>query len=150
MHTHDPKAIIRRYYEEIGNQRQLAVADEIIAPHFRLFPNSAPPYGPEGVKQFITWLCLRTFPDLRVTIEDLIAEGEQVAAFVTLHATQTTPLDWISGAGTIAPTGKSFALKEYVLWRVVDGKIVERKILVGTWDMLQQLNALPVLGAAAT
>jgi predicted ester cyclase len=150
MGTLEPKAIIRRYYEEIGNRRHLAVADEIIDPQFRLFPDSSPPYGPEGVKQFITWLCITTFPDLQVTIEDLIAEGEQVAAFVTLHATQTTPIDWISGVGTIAPTGKPFALKEYVLWRVSAGKIVERTILVDTWSMLQQLKVLPVLGTTAT
>jgi predicted ester cyclase len=149
MGFQEPKAIIRRYYEEIGNQRQLAVADEIIAPHFRLFPDSSPPHGPEGVKQFITWLCISTFPDLYVTIEELLAEGEQVAAFVTLHATQTIPIDWFSGVGTIAATGKRFALKEYVLWRVIDSKITERTILVDNWGMLQQLGVHLVQGAPA-
>ena len=149
MGFQEPKAIIRRYYEEIGNQRQLAVADEIIAPYFRLFPDSPPPHGPEGVKQFITWLCINTFPDLYVTIEELLAEQEQVAAFVTLHATQTSPIDWLSGVGTIAATGTRFALKEYVLWRVIDGKITERTILVDTWDMLQQLGVQLVQGAPA-
>ena len=98
MDTLDPKAIIRRYYEEIGNQRRLAVADDIVAPPFKLFPDAPPPYGPEGVKQFISWLCITTFPDLQVTIEHLIAEGELVAAGVTLHATQTTPLNWLDGS----------------------------------------------------
>ena len=140
MDSQEAKSIIQRYYEEIGNQRQLAVADEIIAPHFRLFPDSPPPYGAEGVKQFITWLCINTFPDLTVTIEELLAEEQQVAAFVTLHATQTSPLDWLSGIDTIAATGKRFALKEYVLWRVIDGKITERTVLVDTWGMLQQLG----------
>lgn len=140
MDSQEPKAIIQRYYEEIGNQRQLAVADEIIAPRFRLFPDSPPPHGPDGVKQFITWLCINTFPDLYVTIDGLVAEEEQVAAFVTLHATQTSPIDWLSGIGTIAATGKRFAFKEYVLWRVIDGKITERIILVDTWGMLQHLG----------
>jgi len=149
MDSQEPKAIIQRYYEEIGNQRQLTVADEIIAPHFRLFPDSPPPHGPEGVKQFITWLCVNTFPDLHVTIEALIAEEEQVAAFVTLHATQTSPIDWLSGIGPIAATGKRFALREYVLWRVVGGKIVERMILADTWGVLQQLGVQLVLGAPA-
>ena len=48
MDTLDPKAIIQRYYEKIGNQRRLAVADDIVALHFKLFPDSLPPYGPEG------------------------------------------------------------------------------------------------------
>jgi hypothetical protein len=81
MGIQEPKEVIRRYYEEIGNQRLLAIADEINAPDFRLFPDSTPPYGPEGVKEGITWLCIDTFPDLGVTIENLIAEGEYVAAF---------------------------------------------------------------------
>jgi hypothetical protein len=37
-----------------------------------------------------------------------------------------------------------------VHWRVVAGKIVERKLLVGTWGMLQQLGVFPILGATAT
>lgn len=140
MGIQQPKDIIRRYYEEIGNRRQLALADEIIAPDFRLFSDSTPPYGPEGVKEFITFLCISTFPDLVVTIENLIGEGEYVAAFVTLHATHISPVDWFPEVGTIAPTGKPFTLQEFVLWRVVGGKIVERRVLVDTWGMLQQLG----------
>jgi predicted ester cyclase len=150
MDTLDPKAIIQRYYEEIGNQRRLAVADDIIAPHFKLFPDAPPPYGPEGVKQFISWLCITTFPDLQVTIEHLIAEGELVAAGVTLHATQTTPLNWLDGLDSVAPTGKAFALREIVFWRVSDGKIVERDIVVDTWGMLHQLGVLPLHRATNT
>ncbi len=147
MDAHDPKTIVRRYYEEVGNQRQLAVADTMFAPDFKLFPHSQPPYGPEGVKQFITWLCINTFPDLHVTIEELIAEGERVAAAVTLHATQTSPIDWLPELGTIPPTGKRFAVPEFVFWRVVDGRIVERQIVVDTWEMLRQLGVLPRAGA---
>lgn len=150
MNTLDPKAVIRRYYEEIGNRRHLAVADEIVAPHFKLFPDSPPPYGPEGVKQFISWLCITTLPDLYVTIEHLIAEGEMVAAGVTLHATQTTPLNWLDGLDPVAPTGKAFALREFVFWRVSDGKITERNIVVDTWGMLHQLGVLPLHRAAHT
>jgi predicted ester cyclase len=135
-----PKAVVHRYYEEVGNRRQLAAADDIIAPQFRLFPDSEPPYGPEGVKGFIEWLCITTFPDMHVTIEHLIAEGEWVAAGVTLHATQTAPVDWIDGADIIAPTGRRFTLKEHVFWRVVDGKIVERHLVIDTWGMLKQLR----------
>ncbi len=150
MDTPEPKAIIRRYYEEIGNHRHLAVADEIFAPDFKLFPDSPPPYGPQGVKEFIRWLCITTFPDLQVTIEHLVAEGEMVAAGVTLHATQNVPIDWISGLGSIAPTGKQFALHEFVFWRIVAGKIVKRQIIVDTWGMLQQLGVFPPSGMTAT
>jgi predicted ester cyclase len=142
MDTPDPKELVRRYYEEIGNQRRLAVADELFAPKFKLFPDSPPPHGPEGVKQFITWLCIATFPDLQVTIEHLVAEGELVAAGVTLHATHSATIDWIAGIGPVAPTGRRFAVREYVFWRVREGKIIEREIVVDSLSMLQQLGAL--------
>jgi predicted ester cyclase len=140
LSSQDPKFVVQRYYEEVANQRKLEVADEIIAPHFKLFPDSEPPYGPEGVKRFISWLCITTFPDLHVTIEDLIAEGEMVAAGVTLHATQNVPIDWISAVDVIPPTGKRFAMEEFVFWRVVDGKITGRRIVVGTTAVLEQLG----------
>jgi predicted ester cyclase len=140
MSSQDPKSVVRRYYEEVANQRKLDVADEIIAPDFKLFPDSEPPFGPEGVKQFISWLIIDTFPDMHVTIEDLVAEGEMVAAGVTLHATQNTPIDWISAVNVIPATGKRFAMEEFVFWRVVDGKITERRLVVGTLAMLRQLG----------
>lgn len=143
MSSLDPKSIVKRYYEEIGNQRKLAVADEIIAPEFKLFRDSQPPYGPEGVKQFITWFCVDTFPDLQGTIDDIVAEGDTVAVAVTLHATHTSPINWIPGIPTIAPTGKRFALREYVFWKVSNSKIVERKIVIETLEMLQQVGGLP-------
>jgi hypothetical protein len=78
MSGQDPKSVVQQYYEEVANQRKLDVADEIIAPSFKLFPDSEPPFGPEGVKQFLTWLIIDTFSDMQVTIEDLIAEGEML------------------------------------------------------------------------
>ena len=142
MEVHEPKEVVRRYYEELANQRNLDLADAIIAPDFKLFPDSEPPYGPEGVKQFIAWLCIDSFPDMRVSIEELIAEGETVAAAVTLHATHTTTIDWVGGFAPIAPTGKPFTLREHVFWRVSAGKIVERSLVVDTLAMLRQLGML--------
>ena len=143
MSSPDPKSIVQRYYEEIGNQRNLAVADEIFAPEYKNFPDSQPPYGPEGVKQFITSFVVKTFPDLQATIDDIVVEGDTVAVAVTLHATHTSPINWIPGIPPVAPTGKRFALREFVFWRVSEGKIVERKLVVDKLEMLQQVGGLP-------
>ena len=140
MSAANNKAIIRRYYEEIGNQRNLAVADELFAPDFRLFPDSQPPYGPEGVKQFITWLCITNFPDLRVTIEELIAEDDKVVAHVILHATQQVTMDWLPAVEPIPVTGKPFAMPEFVIWRLEDGKIVERRVFIDFLAVVQQMG----------
>jgi predicted ester cyclase len=141
MSLEENKAVVRRYYEEVGNQRQFAVADEIFAPGFKMFPDSNPPYGPENVKQFMAWFT-GVFPDLQAKMDEIICEGEIVAVRVTLHATQTNPVDWINGFGVIAPTGKPFDLREYQFWRVTDGKIVERWVCFDTLAMLYDLGVV--------
>jgi predicted ester cyclase len=81
------------------------------------------------------------FPDLRVIVEDMIAEGDKVAARITLHATQTVPIDWLNDVGVISPTGRQFDFRETQFWRIANGRIVERWVLFDTFDWLQQLGA---------
>lgn len=80
MTAEQNKAVVRRTYDEIDNQRKLEVADEIIAPDFKLFPDSQPPYGPEGYKRFMEWI-LNQFPDFYSTVEEIVAEGDTVAVW---------------------------------------------------------------------
>jgi predicted ester cyclase len=79
MSPEDNKAVIRTYVEMIWNQRQLDRADELVASDFvdhGALPGQAP--GLAGAKQ--KWaMYLTGIPDLRVTIEDLVAEGDKVA-----------------------------------------------------------------------
>jgi predicted ester cyclase len=135
------KAIVQRFYEELVNQRQFGVVDEIIGEDFRLFSWSEPPFGPAGVRRFMNGLVAR-YPDLRITIDDLVAEGEKVATHVTIYATQNLPIDYITGFAPIPATGRMFGLQECVFWRLDEGKIVERYRLVDQLDVLRQLGAL--------
>jgi steroid delta-isomerase-like uncharacterized protein len=125
------KALVRRYLEEVGNQRKLDVADALFAPNFQIFPDYPP--GPAGVKQLITRL-VAAFPDLFVTIEHLIAEGDVVAAHITLHGTQQAA--W----GDIPPTNKRMAAREMQFYRIADGQIIERWIIFDGLQMRQQLG----------
>ncbi len=76
MCADDIKAIARRWFEELWNTGNVAVADELLAPsyigHDPLWPDLGP--GPEGVKRFVTRY-RSAFPDFHFTIEDQIAEG---------------------------------------------------------------------------
>jgi predicted ester cyclase len=77
---------------------------------------------------------LRAFPDLHLTIEDQLVEGDRVAFRWSATGTHTGPL------GAAPPTGKSVALDGLILDRLADGKVVERW---EQWDqslMLQQLG----------
>ncbi len=129
MLTKQNKAIVRRYYEEMLNQRRFAIADEIFARDFKPFPDWPAPYGPESIKQMLIFLTT-VFPDLRVTVDDELAEDDKVATLVTMYGTHTNAIDYIQGFGAIPPTGRLFEVPEFVLWQVIDGKIVERKTVL--------------------
>lgn len=94
MSAEDNKARVRRFFEEFWNQKNLAVADDFIAAtHVDHTPGSPPglPPGPAGFKQFGS-LYFTAFPDLRVIIEDQVAEGEMVVTRWTTHGTNTGSL----------------------------------------------------------
>src|SRR5438876_11093969 len=80
MSTEENKALSRRLLQEFWDQKNVAVANELIAAnHVEHTPGSPPglPPGPEGLKQFAS-VYFTAFPDLRLTIDDLAAEGEKV------------------------------------------------------------------------
>ena len=79
-------------------------------------------HGPESVKQWAT--VIRTaFPDIRVTVEDQIAEGAKVALRLTLSGTHNRNF------GDMPPTGKQVTFSAMVILRIVDGKIADRRRL---------------------
>ena len=134
------KAILRRFFEDLFNTGNLAVADEIVATDY-LNHNAAPGETPgrEGLKQFVA--AVRTaFPDLHFTVEDQIAEGDKV---VTRFTGRGTHRGEFMG---IPPTGKAFAISGIGLYRLADGKIVEDRVQEDTLGMLQQLGAIPSPG----
>ncbi|HZO73002.1 MAG TPA: ester cyclase [Ktedonobacteraceae bacterium] len=80
------KAIIRRLFDEALNQRHLELLDELFSADFvdHSTPQQRP--GPEGVKDFFVEVHLH-FPDIKVTIEDMIAEGNRVVVRTLWHST---------------------------------------------------------------
>jgi predicted SnoaL-like aldol condensation-catalyzing enzyme len=69
------KAIVRRVFEEVLNQRNLGLADKYYSPEYVLHPGlPASSRGPERVKRTFSQL-FEAFPDVRATIENLAAEG---------------------------------------------------------------------------
>lgn len=136
------KARVLGYWEEVWNQRNIAIVDELIASSYvnhgrdgqvRLLP------GPEGIKCLITEYT-QAFPDLHVRVEDLIAEGDMVVAHTSWHGTH-------QGAFCgVPPTGKPITLMSIVIFRVAFGRLVEGWTCLDRLDLLQQLGAIPDLG----
>ena len=123
--------------EEVFSQGNLAVADEIIAPDFIDHdPSPGQEPGLAGLKGLVGML--RTaFPDMRATVEDLIAEGDKVVGRITTRGTHKGEF-----AG-IAPTGKQVTVKEIHIIRIADGKAVEHWGIEDSLGMMQQLGAIP-------
>jgi predicted ester cyclase len=139
MSTEENKALIRRFYEEVFNQRNLAALDDFYAPdHIDHTLPPGLPVGPEGTKQAIA-IMRAGFPDLRVSIEDMIAEGDKVVVRFTTRGTQRGML------GAISPSGKQVAVPTIEIIRMAEGKIAEDWGLDDRLGMLQQLGLAPAM-----
>ena len=118
MSTSNNKSIVRRYYEEVLNSRQLQVFDEIANPSFLCYLPDGKGVDSEIYKQTITGT-FAAIPDLKVTIEDQIAEDDKV---VTRWKAQGTPQVEFAG---IKPNGKSITVTAIHIHRLQNGKLVE-------------------------
>ena len=141
--SEENKAVVRRLFEELWNKGNLSVADEIFAPNYTHHDPSTPDFerGPESEKKRAT-LYRTAFPDLRLTIEDLIAEGETVMARWSCRGTHKGDL---SG---IAPTGKQFTISGVSIARLAGGKMVEGWVNWDAQGLMQQLGVVPELAKA--
>ena len=142
MATENNKAIVRRFYEEVFNQRNLELVDEICtADH--VFHN--PPttlHGREEFKQLLS-LYITAFPDARFTVEDEIADGDRVASRYTFRGTHRGELLGIP------PTGKQVTVTGIIINRIVNGKTEEGWLNFDALGMMQQLGVIPAPGQAS-
>jgi steroid delta-isomerase-like uncharacterized protein len=137
------KAISRRVVEDIFNAGRLEVADEIVTPDYVGHDPASPEpiRGPEGLKRQVEGY--RTaFPDVRLTIEDEIAEGDRV---VTRWSARGTHEGELFG---IPATGKQATVTGVTIDRIIDGRIVESWTNWDTLGLLQQLGAIPAMAEA--
>src|SRR3712207_6074307 len=109
MSTEENKAIVRRFLEGIFSQGNPDVVDELADPNFVVHdPSSeAGEVDAQGVKESIAW-SHSAFPDLRVTIEDQVAEGDKVATRWTVRATHQGEMMGAAPSGNqVSFTGRS-------------------------------------------
>jgi predicted ester cyclase len=108
------KAFVHNHFEEIVNRKNSAIAYQNFASDF--IDHEEPFVGsvvsPELAKQTVEQAYVR-YPDLHVTVEDTIAEGDKVMVRCLWR-------------GTDAFTGEKIEFKGFVLWRLAEGKFAER------------------------
>jgi serine phosphatase RsbU (regulator of sigma subunit) len=125
------KASFRRYLEEAWNQSNLEVVDEIFDRYVSHQPDgSVLERGPEDVKRFVGEF-RSAFPDLRLIIEEQLAEGDKVVSRGTIRGTHQGEFRGI------APTGEEMEIPGMAVFRFSEeGKVVE------SWDSYDQLSLM--------
>ena len=141
MSTEQNKTTARRWFTDIITQGRMGVADEIFAARHVIHDPHAPPggwpNGPEGLKM-VAEPMRGAFPDLNVTIEDQIAEGDKVVTRWTARGTHRGPLRGMPATGkTVLVTGANVA-------RFADGQIVESWFHFDMLSLLRQVGAIPM------
>jgi steroid delta-isomerase-like uncharacterized protein len=141
MSTEQNKELIRRFVEEMFNRGNLSLADEFMAPDFVEHEELPPgiPEGREGVIMLTTML-RSAFPDLKATIDDIIAEGDKVVIRQTWSGTHKGEFMGIP------PTGRSVSIGVIDIIRVAGGKFVEHWGQMDSMGLMQQLGAIPAPG----
>jgi len=132
--SEENKALARRAWETLADNPD--VLDEVYAPDVVWHEPDQEIRGLEQAKQFVTTY-ETAFPDMNVTVEDVIAEGDKVVTRVTLRGTHQGETEEFG-----PPTGRQVELKGITISRIEGGKIVE------DWDAYDNLSAMQQLGLA--
>jgi predicted ester cyclase len=129
------KALVRRFYEEVYVDWNMALADEVISPQFTShdWPEHAPT-GPRAFRDYYSAI-RSAVPDARYEVDDLIAEGDKVVVRWRLLGTHK------GNFRGIAPSGRSITLKGIAIYRVQHGQLMERWVVSDLHGLLEEIGA---------
>jgi len=139
MSTNENKDIVRRFYEEIWNRGNMKLVDELLSTDFVDHNPQMSGPGRENAKKLFA-MYRTAFPDLRMTVEDQIAEGDEVVTRFSAHGTHRGELMGIS------PTGKHTSITGIDILRLAKGRIVEHWGEVDNLGLMTQLGVVPPPG----
>ena len=128
------KEIVIRFNKEFIEQGNIQTLYDIIDPEF--INHSAPPdvpKGPEGVLYYFNYFLRPAFPDIKVEIVDLVAEGDKVVTHKAFHATHNG--DFLD----MAATHKEVLIDVIDIVRIKDNKIIEQWSLMDLDKVMSQI-----------
>jgi predicted ester cyclase len=140
--SEENKGIVHEYFEEVVKAGNHDRAEGLISPGYvehQELPGGEGRQGIEVAKGFLS-LMRRAFPDFRFELEELIAEGDKVAARVSVSGTH---LEEMMG---LAPTGKRVRTSGIEVFRFEGDKIAEHWAAFEVLDRLQQIGMVAVSG----
>lgn len=144
MSTEANKKLVRRYYEEVVNTGAVDRVPAFVSPDYtEVHDDARYRLGIEGAQEHIRGV-RRTYPDLHLTVEQQIAEGEWVVTRVTMRGTHRG--EWMG----IRPTGRPVVVTAVNVDRVVNGLMVEHGGAANLLGPLLAIGAVRVAGSSPT
>lgn len=132
-------AFIHRWFEEVWNKKREGAVDEMMArdgvAHGLTDPDGNEIVGPESFKK-LQRAFLSAYPDLKIVVEDTVAEGDKIAARCRVTGSHAG-----HGIG-VAPTNHPVEFTGMLMVRVKDGKIAEAWNEFNFMEMYSQVGAL--------
>ncbi len=139
MSIEENKSIVRRFFEVGPSKGDLEAANELLAPDFVLHVPLPCSPGIQGIDEVII-ACRAAFQDLHVTVEDMVAEKDMVAARFTARGIH------MGAFMGLTPTGKPIKMTGMEIFRLERGKIAELWGEANLMGLMQQLGILPQMG----
>jgi predicted ester cyclase len=136
MTLQDNKRLARRFYEDVLNTGKLELLDDVLSDNFIDHPPSGE--GVPGIPSFREFVKMvaGAFPDLRIQVNDVLAEGSKVAVRLTVHGTHQGVL-----MGEIEPSGKD------AMWTGIDILEIESDKITARWSERDLLGMMRQIGA---
>ena len=128
------KELVRRFYKEVYGDWNMALVNDVVSPQFTShdWPKNSP-RGPQGFTNFYSAI-RSAVPDARYEVDDLIAESDKVVVRWRLLGTHKGDFRGI------APTGQSIVLKGIAIYRVENGKLMERWVVTDLHGLLEEMR----------
>jgi steroid delta-isomerase-like uncharacterized protein len=131
----DNLAVVRNMEDDLFNRRDPAAVDRYVSSSYTLRTAEAgAPSGREAVKAYIA-AYLDGFPDLHISIDQLLAVGDKVVGVFTFTGTHNGDLFGVP------PTGRAISVRQIAIYRLENGQVVDE------WEISDQLGLMRQIGA---
>jgi steroid delta-isomerase-like uncharacterized protein len=146
MSSEANKSIVRRWYEEVFSQGNFDLIPQLFSADWVNHDPSGPPGGwPVGLEgaTVVAGAYRTAFPDIKITIDDQVAEGDRVVTRWTTRGTNTGSLMGMPA------TGRPATITGISIERIAGGKIAETWVNFDGMGMMMQLGMIPAPGAGS-
>ena len=134
--SQENRDVVRRWFDEGFNRRNLALMDQLFAPDYVWHGPSQEITGRANIRQMVEGY-LSAFPDAHVTSDEVLTDGDKVVTRFTFTGSHKGKL------GGVAPTGRSVTIQCISINRIAGGQIAEEWESFDELGMMRQIGAFP-------